>query len=296
MENRIYNIDSRFRNKQIYPNSANYVYNKIENYLNANNIQEHFNEKNVIEMKITSIELPNTIYFIQSTRGNNTLLFGVNTVTVPDGSYTQGELVKYLQDNVIELPNVEFKYNSSTSKVTITNNSGNIITFPPNNIDTKYSSLGKLLGFTINTIPNDGNDYTSNIAMSEPYEPYIFLRINDYGNIFHNNKRYVAKIFTNKVSRFTDINQENILNIITNTIVFEQPININRLSISLEDMFGYPLNLNNIDWSFTIELNVITNSIIKDYEEYKFYNDKVIHRLLANKMLTYYDKQNKKLN
>jgi hypothetical protein len=288
METKIFNIDSRFRNKQIYPNSANYVFNRLEN--NINSTYNDFNEKNIISIKINSIELPNSIYFIQNARGNNKLLLNNIPIYVPDGSYTYTELIDYLQNNVIELPNINFVYNSATYKVTITNNSGFILSFPDNTINQNYLSLGKLLGFDILSIPSNGLNYIGTNAMRELYEPYIFLSINDYGNIYNNNnnKPYVAKIFTNKDSKFISQNNEDNCNFITHKINFEQPININVLKISLRDMFNNPINLNGNEWIFTIEMTIISNSVIKNYEEFPFYNDQIVEKLLIRKMLKYY--------
>ena len=37
--------------------------------------------------------------------------------------------------------------------------------------------------------------------------------------------------------------------------------------------------------------NAINNSIMKNYDEIRFYNDKVMERILRAKMLAYYQKQ-----
>ncbi len=289
MDNRIYNIDSKFRNTNSYPNSNNFVFNKMDG-VNPDGLTytvEPFNEKNVIELKITSLELPNVVYYIQSSKGNNVLELNGIDIVVPDGSYTKAELTSYLQTN---MAGVNLTISSTTNKVTIVNNGAGPITFPVSG--TSYLSLGEVLGFlSTDTINNAGATLTGTNTMVDPQIKYFFLKINDYGNIINKNRRYVSKIVTDSQSRFDDINQETFIKIIGNNIKFEQPIDIPKLQISLEDEYGNLVGLNGSDWSFTLEVVIITNTILKNYNEIRFYNDEVMDRILKAKMLSYYQKQ-----
>jgi hypothetical protein len=289
MDTRIYNIDSKFRNTTNYPNSSNFVFNKMDG-LNAEGtsyIVEPFNEKNVIELKISSLELPNTIYYIQSTKGNNVLELNGVDVIVPDGSYTKAELTAYLQAN---MAGVNISISSTTNKVTIINNGAGDITFPVSG--TNYLSLGEILGFlSTDIIPNDISTNIATNVMVDPQIKYFFLKVNDYGNIINKNRRYVSKIVTDAQSRFDDINQETFIKIIGNNIKFEQPLDIPKLQISLEDEFGNLVSLNGSNWSFTLEVVIITNTILKNYNEIRFYSEEVMDRILKAKMLAYYQKQ-----
>jgi hypothetical protein len=289
MDTRIYNIDSKFRNTTNYPNSSNFVFNKMDG-LNAEGtsyIVEPFNEKNVIELKISSLELPNTIYYIQSTKGNNVLELNGVDVIVPDGSYTKAELTAYLQAN---MGGVNISISSTTNKVTIINNGAGDITFPVSG--TNYLSLGEILGFlSTDIIPNDISTNIATNVMVDPQIKYFFLKVNDYGNIINKNRRYVSKIVTDAQSRFDDINQETFIKIIGNNIKFEQPLDIPKLQISLEDEFGNLVSLNGSNWSFTLEVVIITNTILKNYNEIRFYSEEVMDRILKAKMLAYYQKQ-----
>ncbi len=289
MDNRIYNIDSKFRNTNSYPNSNNFVFNKMDG-VNPDGVTytvEPFNEKNVIEMKISSLELPNVIYYIQSTKGNNTIVLNGVDIVVPDGSYTKAELTAYLQTN---MAGVNVVISSTTNKVTITNNGAGAITF--NASGTEYLSLGEILGYLLtDTINNAGGILTGTNTMVDPQIKYFFLKINDYGNIINKNRRYVSKIVTDSQSRFDDINQETFIKIIGNSIKFEQPVDIPKLQISLEDEYGNLVSLNGNDWSFTLEVTIITNTILKNYNEIRFYSDEVMDRILKAKMLSYYQKQ-----
>lgn len=179
MDTRIYNIDSELRNVTSFPNAADFVYNRMEQ---TEGQIEPFNEKNVIEMRILSIELP-------------------NLTTLPDFS-----------------------------------------------------------------------------------DQYLFLRINDFGNIINKNYNYVAKVLS------STYNQQSCL--ITNTIKFNQPIDITQLKIRLEDKNGNIVIFDEaINYSFTLEIVVVTNTILKNYDQIRFYSDIVMDRILKAKMLAYYEKQ-----
>lgn len=297
MNNNLYNIDSKFRNKISFPNSANFVFNRMEQTVGSSNVIEPFNEKNVIELKILSLELPNTIYFLSDTRGNDKIQIGATTYNIVDGTYSKFSLIDYLNTLV---PNVVFSYSISTDKVTITNNTGGNLVFTFTSSGTDYQSLGLLLGFTSSPITiNAAASSTATNVMTNPQQSYLFLRINDFGNIINKNRRYVGKIILdNNISlsneKTTGININILTNqfkLITNIIKFDQPTDINQLSIGLEDEYGNLINLNNGEWSFTLETTIITNTILKNYNEIKFYNDEVMERILKAKMLSYYEKQ-----
>lgn len=288
METLCYNIDSKFRNIISYPNSSNFVFNKVDELIDGTYNIEPFNEKNVIEMKLSSLELPNTIYYILSSRGNNILKLGITDIIVPNGFYTKQELVDYL-DLTFDTLGVDVSYSSTTCKVTFINNSGFSITFPSSG--TSYFSLGQILGFLTTDTILTATTITATNTMRDPQMAYFFLRINDFGNIINKNRRYVSKILTDNQSRYNAYNQETIIKLMNNIIKFDQPTDINRLNISLEDEFGNNIDLNGNDWSFTLEITVITNTILKNYTEIKFYSEEVMDRILKAKMLSYYEKQ-----
>ncbi len=288
METHCYNIDSKFRNTTTYPNSSDFVYNRVDEVIGSSTVIEPFNEKNVIEMKLSSLEIPNTMYYITTTRVNNTIILGASNIVVPNGSYTKQELVTYL-DTYFSSSGVDIVYSSTTGKVTIVNNSGSSITFPASG--TSYYSLGQILGFLTTDTIVTGTTAVATNTMKDPQFTYFFLRINDYGNIINKNRRYVSKILTDSQARYNAYNQETFIKLMNNVIKFDQPTDIVNLKISLEDEFGNNISLNGNDWSFTLEIAVITNAILKNYDEIKFYSEEVMDRILKSKMLAFYERQ-----
>tara|TARA_Y100000590_G_scaffold257659_1_gene289365 strand:+ start:2572 stop:3543 length:972 start_codon:yes stop_codon:yes gene_type:complete len=284
METLIYNIDSNDRNKTSYSNSHNFTYNKVDTTIDSVVRVEPFNVKNVIEINVSSVEIPNTFYYINSTKGNNSITtVSVGAETIPDGSYTKEELMTALATTTGVSGAT---YSSTTGKVTLT--TGSNFTFT--NIS-DYPSLGEILGY------EDGTTYTTGTAatnaMTLPQEPYVFLKINDLGNIIHKDKRYVAKLVPDNSSRFDDLNRETVYRTLSTRIIFDQPIDIKELKISLVDSAGNLSSLNNANFSFSFEVKTISNSLLKQYEEMKFFNSDVSERILNARMLEYYDRENK---
>jgi hypothetical protein len=173
----------------------------------------------------------------------------------------------------------------------------------------------------INPIINTGRVIEPNAIVEEIIQPlpeiditedlsfhktttYFFLRINDFGNITNFNKKngnikYVAKIVVEKLGKYNPYTYR----LITTPIYLEQPIDIKFLKISLEnkdgDLVGSFTNHNGFtidytkykNYSFTMELKIITNSILKDYKQIRFYSEPVMERLLQSKMLSFFEKR-----
>lgn len=294
METKIYNIDSINRNIVSYPNSNNFTYT-VESTLTTtkNNIDstikrvEPFNEKNIIEMKILSIEIPNTVYFINSTRGNNTFTIDSTIYTIEDRSYTLSELITAI--NAATSGIVTFTFTLlDNRKILITTNTSRTILFPV--ITTGYKTLGEILGFT-NTSYTFPSTITSENTSTIPIEKYFFLRLNNLGNISNNNTNYVAKIIPDTSKQYDNFSSQTSYNFISNNIKLDQPEDIQNLKISLEDYKGNLISLNGSDFSFTFELVIVNNSILKNYEQIRFYSEPVMERILQAKMLAYYEKQ-----
>ena len=287
METKIYNIDSRNRNLTFYPLSSNFTYNIVDSVNNSSAQVIPFLEKNVIGMNLLSIEIPNTLYYINSERENNVFQVDDDVITIAPGSYTCSDLISYINLNIVILV---FLINSNTSKVEITSNdnSTHTILFPDYN--NGYKSLGKLLGFTQSTYTIEPYFQTAETTMTIPQEQFFFLRINDLGNIINNNTRYIAKNILTTGPLYVNTNSASSFHFISNPITFDQPRDIKDLKISLEDYKGNILNFNGSEISLTLEFTIITNAILKNYDQIKFYSEPVMQRILQAKMLAYYEK------
>ena len=273
MDTRIYNIDSRTRNKATFESNT-FRYNLVEGAR-----VDPFNIKNVIDIKVLSMELPNITYNINAARGNNTFTFAQNIKQVPDGTYTKASLIARL--NLITDATT---FTLTNGIVTMAATNLNTIIFAENTVSA--DPLGTILGFPLQTF-NSENPTVATNAMLNPN--YFFLRLNDMGNIINRNINYVAKIVEDTSVKNTE--SDIFYKIITNRIKFDQPIDIPNLTVSLEDELGNLVNLNGLDFAFTLEVTIVTNTILKNFGQIRFYNDTVMHRILSAKMLAYYEKQ-----
>lgn len=292
MENILINIDSRFRNKILYPNSAKFSI-KLGNKI-----------KNVNYIKISSFEFPNLYYTFTQYKNNTSFSITSPSITSPltaitslitinDGNYDNVDLITELNNNL------------SATGVSIVvpinnNNKIKITSLYPFSIDFNNSikdssldnslgnSLGNILGFTNNT-------YTSlyDSTSTPPYyiesenqiyinnDNYFFIKINEYGTIYNSisvyNKGYKLNTNTNINIQEYELNINNFLakvilnstdknvydnnNFITKEYKFRQITNIDKFDIELIDPYFNTLILNNLDYSLTLEIgyNIIDN-------------------------------------
>ena len=283
MENIIINIDSRFRDRNIYPNSAFFVY-KLNDVL-----------KNCKYIRLSSLEIPN-LYFTFTERKKNlsfTFTIGDNTrtVTIDPGMYNYEQMLTAIQER-LNIINTELSsdltivFTSINGFIKFENNTAFSMNF--DNGDPYLHSLGYYLGYrklihtSLSKIVSSVTTYyiISESQLDTTGDHYLFLRINDYGVIHHdfdsitNNyavsdvmktpgrKNLLAKVIIQ--AQKTEHVFDNGSNLLTKSYVFKQPVNISKLEIELIEPGGFTLDLLYMDFSFTLEIGVITNSNLKD--------------------------------
>jgi hypothetical protein len=132
---------------------------------------------NALSINLTSYNIPNTMYLIDSYQGNNCFFVDSSMVEISSGNYSVSELITEISNNsIFSAKQLDISNNSITGKTTITNTdvSGHTITFyDPSGIlicDTttgnsrttsKFNNnLGWILGFRGNiNIPSDSSLY-----------------------------------------------------------------------------------------------------------------------------------------
>ena len=72
-----------------------------------------------------------------------------------------------------------------------------------------------------------------------------------------------------------------------------QPCDISYLDIEVCDYLGKGVSTNGVQISFTLEVTVINNSLLKKYHELSFYSGDLLELMLHDNMLEYYDRENK---
>jgi hypothetical protein len=255
MENILINVDSRFRNKELYPYSGKFTL-KLNQTI-----------KDILYIRLSSIEIPN-LYFTSTKEKQNTSFVvttttGSITILIDDGFYDSIQMLNNINS---KLPSgMTINLNLANGFITFEHTSSFSIDFTNHS---QYPSLGYQLGFRKNTysstLSGTKHHLKSESLMDTIGDNYLFLRINDYGKMYNFNKslddysetldNYLGKVILS-VSK-SEKNFDN-HNFITKKHIFRQPANISKLNIELIDPFGNTVNTQLMDFSFTLELGVI---------------------------------------
>lgn len=279
----VYNIDSRFRNATAITSPTNtFPLQASSNF--AFRLEKTI--KNISSVKLTSFEFPNTFYTFSNSRQNKTFNVTVGSstklITLNDGNYLQtgsDKLIDYTAlcnlyqaSLTLAFPAESFTvvYNTSSNRIIIANTNPFILSFAPvitvPNLGLTSTNqnigIGYFLGFQQYQY-SGSNSYTSEFCPQIIGDSYIYLSINDWNNVEHQNYNqtnfYVfAKILLTggKNSLIIDTPVTNPTN---KEYHFIQPTNINLLQIKLLDAFGNIIDLEGANISMTLEFNEILN-------------------------------------
>jgi len=276
------NLNSCFRNNYYTSSSTDFQ------YLIPSEI------KNVVSMRLASIEIPNAWYLFSSKQKNNNFTIVINNdgeqtkynIVIPDGNYDNESLqvflnTTYFSDSGVDtyLKYIHFSIDSHNfkSKFEIIDDTVSftfsIIFFEDIN-ENLMNTAGWILGFRLPTYLNIDESVVSEGLFDGSGDRYIYLILNDYQynnnstNIVGFDKSFMeenilAKIpmVNGKLSLIIDDNN----NPLTKTRKYNGPVNIRKIHIKIVDKFGNSIDLNNMDFSFTLELEIL-------YESFNFKN------------------------
>ena len=279
MNNYSLNIDSRFRDKSEYLNASEFSFK----------IPENIDSKNVIKMQISSIEFPNTSYVFNSAYNTNFFKINDTNYIIDEGNYNTDDLMTAI-NNLIPA-GITFSINVQSGKISVdacTYGSSIKLEFP--RVD-EYKSLGQLIGFS-EELYEFSDVITGENVPSVVGENYYFMKINDIGSIYNKNYKYISKIVVS--SPVFEHSYDSRRRFVNKTVHLNQPTNISKLEISLHDYNNNLLNLNGIDFSFTLELTTINNLVLKKFKELTFFSEELLDIILREKMLEYFAKETEK--
>jgi hypothetical protein len=291
MENIIINVNSLFRDKEKYPLSTKFNYELPTDF------------KYIIKMNITSLEVPNIVYIISEYRNNNKFKLinnelGISkTIILKDGNYTSSNLVLYLNDDIFtdelksELgvsillseidPITGFLMFSSDKDITIDYTR-------ENNCNSEYENLNYYFGFSNeinNSVFNIKNLYyeiTGDSVVNFVGTNYIFLKINEINNIVDKNVSDAFAKFILNSGKYT-VHFEDSSSFVSKEKIFRSPQNITNLNVELVDYLGNPINLQEHNFSFTLELTYIYDiNIFKYLHNYDYTIPNVYNRFQGN--------------
>lgn len=274
-------IDSRFRENYYNSSSGNF------------NVQLPMIVENVLTMSLSSIEMPTSYYVISDQYNNNFFSITVNGETkiiiVPSGNYTTASLTLFINTQLINFAGnfqyIVFAVNLTTSfggsgqmlvginpaipsNVVITQIELNFQADRNGNDDRNTPlplKFGWILGFR-NGIYTGNLNYVSEAIMDISGPRYFYLVVEDFNNNNNNGLFYTAfnSSLLNKsiLGRFPlntslySLLLQNNLNVVVLKREYFGPVTIHNLKIQLLDEFGRIVDLNYMDFSFSILLTI----------------------------------------
>ena len=240
--------------------------------------------KHIVSTKLVSLELPNTIYLLSEKRRTNRFYMieyipneenpeEFTTVealiNIPEGNYTTTQLETLLNVAIINnMCSTRFQViiDSIDGRTTISNTTYKFdIYFRTEDTCQNISkNIGWRLGFR-NESYTSSNYYVSESICNLVPTQYIYFVLNEYTN---NNSTTVMGIFSNDYLEKNilakiplQVDTFNILYDNTSTLISKKrdyfgPIDIAKFSIKLLDQYGDAVDLNESDYSFTLELEI----------------------------------------
>jgi hypothetical protein len=262
--NVLISIDSRYRDKLLYPNSGYFTYFLPNKY------------SNVISIKLVSIEFPNLFYTFTSIKKNISFYIqptglSKQLITIKQGNYTSTQIIDELNDKFKVFNSGGVTIIASLDTVSgCTTISATALSLPINfEIDFSDFNLGKHLGYK-NNLYIGNSSYTSEGIMDVIGDPYFYIRINDYGDLVtqFGGINILGKIILNKSK--TVMVFDNQANFLTKSYTFINTQTIQKLNIELIDINGVRVDMVNLDYSLTLELKMAyDNSKVGYYDSLK---------------------------
>ena len=277
-------IDSSFREKYYISNATNFIYSLPKPF------------KNVVSMKLVSFEFPNLAwYLISSCTKNNNFVVNISgdagvtyeafPICISDGNYFCNTLIDYLNTQYFYksttttlLKYLQFFINPFTNQtqIYITSDAPNGIQFSIYFTTTDTTNImetcGWILGFRLASYENitvSATSPSSPVLISEGlfdngHERYMYFVLNDYQ--YNYNETNMICFDKSSFEEFTLAkipyidNKVCLINNNNGLLVERQyngPINLTKFEIKLIDKFGNTININNMDFSFSLEIELL---------------------------------------
>lgn len=254
-------IDTKFRKNYFTTNSTDFTINLATPL------------KNVISMKLASLEMPNVQHMVSQTNGTNSFLITKDGVDYPlniaSGNYESDSITTSINaflstfNCVIDIDTITMR-----TTLSVTDSSQDFkIDFANTVIDNAppMKTLGWMLGFR-NRKYEGHNSYVSEATADLGGIKYFFLCVDDFKNtrqdvctiLYENSflrKNILARIPMREgkgVILFDDQSDQ-----ITKKRQYFGTVNIDKLHISLIDEYGTNIDLNANDYSFALEFDIL---------------------------------------
>ncbi len=268
VQKHILNIDSRFRDDPKRSDAANFYFSLLSPI------------KNILRIRITSIEFPNNYYAFSHKRKNTVIRILYNgsggtvvpvVIEIDDGTYTAFEMEIALntlfQEPSYGLAWLTAKFDPITGHFVFTGTQYFGIDATYMAIDRQFDyGLGYSLGFTKKLhkayLSSPGvfrviSDQLANFSG----DSYLLLRLNDFHCVRHsmysNDLQALAKIVIRDQKNFMSFDDYSGQH--AKEVVFPTPQDLSRMKIQVLDAYGQLIDMAGMNFSFSIEVLEIKN-------------------------------------
>ncbi len=282
---RIISIDSRFRDP-VYLQPTDFMY------------QLAFPVRNVISVRLSSIEYPNTYFVFSALKGNTSMRIKFAAtpwldVSIPDGNYTtipgdpsslqmtvqtaiRAAYQPYVTLGTISDPAITLTISPTTGHVTIASTGGSPLPFTLDFKGGKFDyrtydwGLGYNLGFPNKEYSVPATSFTGSAIIDIIGAAYVFFRLNGIEPIQHYTpEKNVFSAFAKllMVGDKNSIVYDDGSSFITKEYRYQQPVDFFNIHPQIVDTYGEVVDLNGKNYSFTLELEEVTN--VSAYKQYR---------------------------
>jgi hypothetical protein len=246
--------------------------------------------KNVIRIRLASVEVPLVEPIISAAKGNASFKVKVGASTryinsgfLTTGNYTAGAIIAAIQNQLQSIHSgFTITLSAISGLVTITNSSL-VFTFdfssPIESVANRptHWGLGYYLGFresvqtSLYTDSVAGYSITARSVINVNANPYYLVRMKCPDEIVNLTHRINGGTFVSAFAKvvltdnYYQLQFDDNSNMLRKEYTFISPVNIPFFQISLLDPWGILVNMMDIDWSYTIEVTEIKNS--KEYNK-----------------------------
>jgi hypothetical protein len=251
---------NKSKTKILYFNTKfrpNYVGTKSTDYIQP----IYYPLKNIISSRLVSIELPQSIYLFSGIEGTN--IFGYTmdninyVVKIPDGTYNKEEFIRMINENDIVNSRLEFSIDTYSGKMKIKSKDESNFTINFGLGNSEYErNLGWIIGYRNKTYES-GNEYISEGVYMNKVGRYYYFTMNDY-NI--NKNEGVIVLMSNGYldqNLFGRITEDGLLKGEIMKREYHEPVLINKIGVKLINEYGEVVNMNNMDYTFGIEFEMV---------------------------------------
>jgi hypothetical protein len=284
------NIDSRFRKSYLEP-PTDFLYDFAHTY------------KNVIKARVASVEIPIGFYNFSKAKKNTMFRIDVTDyignmhflqITVPDGDYSPQCLIETIQkqfDAIRDMYGLFFRISLDpiNRKVTISHDGSAPPPCPPGPTHCPLTfgltfvmvgfeerlydfGLGFNLGFCKHFYCVEAPfSITGESLINVQPDNYFLLSIDDYHTVEQKtNNDYIKCLAKILIKRDCNgIIFDDGYTVLSNDIVFPQPVDLKQVRVRLLDMYGDPIDLHCMNFSISFEINEVMN--IQMYDGYRTY-------------------------